>query len=158
MNVLMSFIVYGLLPFLLIYVVIFAILQKSKILGDGKPQIDAIVAIVLALILVSMPGPQRDIIIFMVPWISVGLVVLLAFFLLYGFVAGDLSSLPNWMKIVAGVLSFIFITFLVVYATGFDYMLMSWTGGYLLEYFISTLIFLAVIGAVAWVFFSSKNS
>ena len=42
-----------LLPFLLVFVVVFAILQKSKILGDGKAQIDAIVGLVIGLILIG---------------------------------------------------------------------------------------------------------
>ena len=36
-----------LLPFLLVFVVVFAILQKTKILGEEKAQIDAIVALLL---------------------------------------------------------------------------------------------------------------
>ena len=93
-----------LLPFLLIFVVVFAILQKSKILGEGKAQIDALVALAIGLILIGVPGP-RDIIVGIMPWMAVGVAVILTFLILYGFVAGDLSGAktPVWMKIVFGV-------------------------------------------------------
>ena len=42
-----------LLPFLLVFTVVFAILQKTSILGKGKKQIDAIVSLVVGLIVVA---------------------------------------------------------------------------------------------------------
>ena len=39
--------------FLLVFVVVFAILQKTKVLGDGKKQIDALVALAVALLVLS---------------------------------------------------------------------------------------------------------
>ena len=83
-----------LLPFLLVFVVVFAILQKSKILGDGKAQNDAIVGLVIGLILIGVPGP-RDILVGIMPWMAVGVAVILVFMILYGFVAGDLSDDKN---------------------------------------------------------------
>ena len=41
------------LPFLLIFTIVFAVLQKAKILGEGKRQIDAIVALVVGLLFIS---------------------------------------------------------------------------------------------------------
>ena len=41
------------LPFLLVFAVVFAILQKTKILGEGKKQIDAIVSLVIGLIVIA---------------------------------------------------------------------------------------------------------
>ena len=40
------------LPFLLVFTLVFAVLQKSKILGDNKKQIDAIVSLVVGLLLI----------------------------------------------------------------------------------------------------------
>ncbi|MDO8517477.1 MAG: hypothetical protein Q7S33_05125 [Nanoarchaeota archaeon] len=113
------FFVEGVLPFLLVFVLIFAILQKSKILGDGKAQIDALISLAIALILIGV-APARDIIVNLMPWLAVALVVILVFLLLYGFVAGDLSSTPTWMKVIFGVLSGIFVIALVIYVTGFN--------------------------------------
>lgn len=105
------------LPFLLIFVLVFAILQKSKILGDGKAQIDALIAMVIGLLLVGLPGP-RDIVVNLMPWLAVGVSVILVFLILYGFVAGDLSSTPKWMKITFGTLAGLFVVGVVLYVTG----------------------------------------
>ena len=95
------------LPFLLVFVVIFAILQRSKILGDGKSQIDALVALAIALILIGVPA-ARNFIVNIMPWMVVGVAVILVFLILYGFVAGDLSKTEPWMKIVFGILAVLF--------------------------------------------------
>jgi hypothetical protein len=34
------------LPFVLVFTLVFALLQKTKILGDGKKQIDSLVALI----------------------------------------------------------------------------------------------------------------
>lgn len=71
------------LPFLLVFVVIFAILQKTKILGDGKKQIDALVALAVGLIVISF-GYATGIIITLVPFLAVSAIVILVFMILYG--------------------------------------------------------------------------
>ncbi len=72
-----------LLPFLLVFVVIFAILQKTKVLGDGKKQIDALVALAVGLIVISF-GYATGIIITLVPFLAISAVVILVFMMLYG--------------------------------------------------------------------------
>lgn len=110
----------GVLPFVLVFVLMFAILEKTKVLGDGKTQIDAIVALVLGLILIVTPGP-RDMIVGILPWLAVGVAVILTFMILYGFVAGDLTDDKNvskGMKITFGVLAAIFVVTVVMIVTG----------------------------------------
>jgi hypothetical protein len=75
------------LPFILIFVLIFAILQKSKLLGDGKTQVDALIGFVVAAILVGFSQAVTYIAKFTV-FLSVGLVILFVFLLLYGFAWG----------------------------------------------------------------------
>ena len=90
----------GVLPFLLVFVLVFAVLQKTKILGDGKKQIDALVALAVALILIGTKTP-RDYIVQMMPWLAVALIVLLVFFLIYGFADSDKEKglvMEKWMK------------------------------------------------------------
>ncbi len=117
------------LPFLLVFVLVFAILQKSKILGDGKTQIDALISLTIALILIAFPQP-RDIVSGLMPWLAVGLAVLLVFFLLYGFVAGDLkTSMPKGLKITFGILAGLFVIGVVSYVSGFWDILSSWFSG-----------------------------
>jgi len=114
-----------LLPFLLVFVVTFAILQKSKILGEGKSQIDAIVALVIGLILIGVPQP-RDIIVGIMPWMAVGVAVILVFIIMYGFVAGDLSKAPKWMKVTFGILAGVFTIAVVLYISGLGRIIMNW--------------------------------
>jgi len=77
------------LPFLLVFVIVYAILDKTKILGD-KRDINAIVSLVFALATVGLPSAfgAVDIIIKLIPVISVIMVIILAFMLTYGFVGG----------------------------------------------------------------------
>ena len=142
-----------LLPFLLVFVVVFAILQKSKILGDGKAQIDAIVALVIGLILIGVPQP-RDIIVGIMPWMAVAVAVILVFLILYGFVAGDLSKAPTWMKTTFGILAGLFTLAVVLYISGFDWL--SNSGGS--ELWTSVLMIILVIAVMAVAIHGGKRS
>lgn len=117
-----------LLPFLLVFVLVFAILQKSKVLGDGKSQLDALVSLAIALILIAFETP-RDIVVNLMPWLAVGLAVILVFMIMYGFVAGDLSSAPDWLKWTFGILAGIFTIGVVLYVTGFYEIIYDWFSG-----------------------------
>ncbi len=117
-----------LLPFLLVFVVTFAILQKTKILGEGKTQIDAIVALVIGLILITVPQP-RNIIIGIMPWMAVGVAVIMIFLIMYGFVAGDLSKAPKWLKVTFGILAGLFTTIVVLGVSGLGRVILDWISG-----------------------------
>lgn len=149
----------GILPFLLVFVLIFAILQKSKILGEGKSQIDALISLVIALILIIFPVP-RGFIVTLMPWLAVGAVVILIFFILYGFVAGDLSGdgMPRGLKITFGILAGIFTLGLVVYFTGVWDSISSGAGSFLdSELFMSLVMIVIIGGAVAVAVFTGKK-
>ena len=138
-----------LLPFLLVFVVVFAILQKSKILGEGRAQIDAMVSLVIGLILIGVPGP-RDIIVGIMPWLAVGVAVILVFLILYGFVAGDLSgnNVKPWMKITFGILAGLFTIGVVLYVTGvWEYILGWFSGGESSDVWMNVVMIALVVGA-----------
>ena len=63
-----NLVVETILPFLLIFTIVFAILEKSKILGDGKRQIDAIVALAIGLLFIAF-GSATDIVVRMIPFL-----------------------------------------------------------------------------------------
>jgi hypothetical protein len=107
------------LPFLLIFVLVFAILQRTKLLGEDKKQVDALVALAVGLIFIAIQ-PAKDFVIAFLPWIGVGIAVIFVFLVLYGFVAGDLSGdkIPNWMKVVFGILSGLFVIGIILWITG----------------------------------------
>jgi len=143
------------LPFLLVFVVVFAILQKSKILGEGKAQIDAIVSLVIGLILIAVPQP-RNILVGIFPWMAVGVAVILVFLILYGFVAGDLSSSPKWMKITFGILAGIFTLGVVLYISGvWGIIWDSFSGEN--EFLLNVIMILLVLGAMAVAIFGPKG-
>jgi hypothetical protein len=79
------------------------------------------------------------------------------FFILYGFVAGDISELPNWMKIAFGILAFVFTGTVVVSLTNFDVILASWISG-TGDLFINVIMIVLVIGGIAWVALTAKES
>lgn len=148
-----------LLPFLLVFVVIFAILQKSKILGEDKAQIDAIVSLVIGLLLIGLPQP-REIIVGIMPWMAVGVAVILVFLILYGFVAGDLSGkgTPTWMKATFGILAALFTLAVVLYVSGLGNILIDWlSGSGSSDIWMNVLMIALVLGAVLVAVFSGKK-
>jgi hypothetical protein len=146
----------GILPFLLVFVLIFAILQKSKILGDGKAQIDSLVSLAIALILIATPVPRQIIVDFM-PWLAVAAVVILVFLILYGFVAGDLTKVPQWMKVVFGILIGLFTIGLVVVVTGLWPIFKGWLDGGGNEFWGGVIMLIIIAGAIAVAVTSGKN-
>jgi len=106
------------LPFLLVFTVIFAILQKTKILGEESKQIDAIVGLVVGLIVVSF-GYATDIITSLIPVLAISVVVVLAFMLIYGlaFKPGEFE-LPGGVRGAIGVLAAIVVVVALLIATG----------------------------------------
>jgi hypothetical protein len=147
------------LPFLLVFVIVFAILQKSKILGDGKAQIDAIVSLVIGLILIGVPYP-RDIIVGIMPWLAVGIAVILVFLILYGFVAGDLSgaNVKPWMKITFGILAGLFTFGVVMYVTGLWGIVGGWLSkGESSSIWMNVLMIVLIIAAMVVAVFGGKK-
>ena len=76
------------LPFLLIFSIVFAALEKTKILGDDKTNINAVVSLVIGLILIVQQSIVEIINIFL-PRVSLILVVVLMGLLLISVLAGS---------------------------------------------------------------------
>lgn len=140
--------------FLLIFVLIFAILQKAKFLGEEK-KTNALIALAVAFLFVIFP-PARNMVVVLMPFLAVGVSVILVFLLMYGMVAGDLKELPKELRVSIGVLAGIFLAVVVVWASGL------WTK--LIEMFgsegtlASTILFIVVvIGAIIFVIVNSKK-
>lgn len=110
----------GILPFLLVFTLIFAILDRSKILGDGKRQINAIIAAVVALLLIAFAYPT-GVITKVTVYAAVAAVVIFVFLLLYGFIASDNKEglkLSSGVKIAGGIIVLIGLVIAVAWATG----------------------------------------
>jgi hypothetical protein len=103
--------------FLLIFVLIYAILQKSKLLGDGNVKIDALVSFAISVLFVVTP-PARDFVVSIMPYLAVALGVMLVYLIMYGFVGGELKEGTKNMKIVFGILAGIFLVVVIFVITG----------------------------------------
>jgi hypothetical protein len=107
-----------LLPFLLIFTIIFAILQKTNILGKEKKNWNIIIALVIALSVViphvtnSYPadGDVVDIINKSLPNVSLVIVAIVMFLILIGLLGGEAKwlggSISGWIAILSAVLVF----------------------------------------------------
>lgn len=142
------------LPWILVFVIIFAALEKSKILGEGKKQINAIVGAVCGLILLAFSA-SRNLIVSIIPFLVVVAIIIFVFMLLYGFVSGETKGDPfgKGIKITFGIVIFIALAIAILSITGkwddfLDFISISNTG--------STFIFILIaIGAVVAVLIGS---
>ena len=106
------------LPFLLIFTVVFAILDKTRILGE-KRDVNAIIALVFGLVVVGVPS-AIGVVMNIIPVIAVIIVILLAWLMTYGFISYEKDKplvSDAWKKTFQIVLG---ITFLgtIAWATG----------------------------------------
>ena len=107
------------LPFALIWTLVYAVLEKTKLLGDGKHQLNAIISLVVGITFTGfLAGTQ--IVSNMVLFLAVALVVLFVILLLWGFItAGEKGLvLEPWMKY--GLIGLAGIAFIwaIIWATG----------------------------------------
>ena len=106
------------LPFLLVFTLVFAVLDKTKLLGEGKRQINAIISLVVGLILIGF-SYARDIVVRLIPFLAVVLVILFVFMLLYGFLMGrEGDILHKGVKIVLGIIVGLAVIVAILWVTG----------------------------------------
>jgi len=147
------------LPFLFIFAIVFAILEKTKVLGDNKHQVNAIVAFVMGLIFVSAVYP-KEVVGNLILFLIVAIVVVFVGLLLWGFVSGGEAKIENGkVKWVAGGVVAISVIIAVLWATGtqggiFSFLFtQSWS-----PTFWTNVLFIIVIGAaIALVINASKS-
>ena len=85
-----------LFPILLIFLLSFAILGKTKILG-GNNQVVALTSLAISIILVAAPF-ARDVINSIVPFMAVMAVIFLVFMLIYGFIMQGEVKIEGGLK------------------------------------------------------------
>lgn len=148
-------------PFLLIFTILFAILQKTKILGEDKKQIDAIVAFVIAFIFVTAIGP-KDIVSNLILFLTVAIVIVFVILLLWGLVSGEkglkFENAPKGLKWVIGIVIVIAVIIAVLWASGIEGSVLdllfgqSWSGQFWTNFF-----FIAVVVIALAVVLKSKS-
>ena len=138
-------------PFLLVFFIVFAVLEKSQILGKEKKQLNALVAFVIGLIFVSAVFP-KIVVGNLILFLTIALVIVFVVLLLWGFVASDSekglqipSGLKKGLMVVFGI-AVVFASFwaLGVGKTFFDFLFSSsWSNT-----FWTNFIFIVVIAIV----------
>ena len=150
------------LPFLLIFFIVFAVLEKTKVFGEDKKQIDALVAFVLGLIFVGFAYP-KGIVQNMVLFLSVALVVVFVVLMLWGFSTGkDLEVSKTWVTGIITVVILIAVVLALIWASVIDagvinfFFNQSWSK----TFWTNALFVIVVAGALAvvlkeWIFSGS---
>ncbi|MBU2612612.1 MAG: hypothetical protein KKB62_02740 [Nanoarchaeota archaeon] len=142
-------------PFLLMFFIMYALLQKSKLFGEEQSQINAFVSLVVSLIFVAVVYPVvvvNNLILFM----TVGVVVIFVGFVLWGFINNGDISLNSKVQKGLAVLTFIAVIIAVLWATGafpgvwnalevfFEWAFSSGTEGFWTNFLIVVLVIAAV--------------
>jgi len=111
------------LPFLLIFFIIFGILEKTKLFGDSNKQLNALIAFVVGLIFVGAIFPKL-VVANLILFLTVSIVVLFVGLLLWGFVAGEeglkFGNIDNGLKYFIGIVITIAVIIGVFWAAGFQ--------------------------------------
>ncbi|MCX6748071.1 MAG: hypothetical protein NT076_00545 [Candidatus Pacearchaeota archaeon] len=140
------------LPFLLVFVLIYALLEKLKILGEDKRQINAIIAFVIGLIFVSF-SKSVGITVDLIGVVAVIAVVLLLFMMLYGFASGEKEfSIHKNVKYVLWILISIAIVIALLVITGYWSIIYNAvaSGNIIVTNVIFLIVIIAAIAIVMW--------
>lgn len=108
------------LPFLLIFFIVFALLEKTKILGEERKQLNALVAFVIGLIFVSAISPKL-IVSNLILFLTVAIVVMFVGLILWGFATGGEAKIggEKWVKYVGGGIVVVGVLIALIWATGY---------------------------------------
>jgi hypothetical protein len=150
-----------LLPFLFVWTVVFAILQKTKLLGDGKTQIDAIVSAVIGLIFIGFVGPKQ-LVGNMLMFFSVAMTIIFVLLLLWGFATGGDFSKPftskgvNWFF---GILIGLSVLSALLYFTGYNAILSNflYSQNWSSPLWSNVFLIIIVAGVIAFVLKTAKK-
>lgn len=146
------------LPFLLSFFIIFAILERTKLFGEGKKQIDASIAFIIGLIFVTAVYPKL-VVSNLILFLTVAIVSIFVILLIWGFIFGEKESKFSKGLIVGlGVVATIVFIGAIIWATGLYQSFGSLFSGNTGSTIITNAIFLIVIGiALALVLIGTKK-
>lgn len=143
-----------LIPFLLIFTVVFAVLEKAKILGEGKKNFNVIVALSIALIVViphvmgTYPAGKDAVVIInnAIPNVSVAIIAIILFLV----VAGTFGiNLPLGSGIgVLGIGAFLIVLYIFGSSAGWWSGLPNWISSETETLIVMAIVFIAVIAFI----------
>lgn len=111
-------------PFLFIFFVFFAILEKSKIFGEDKKQINALVAFVIGFIFITAIFP-KEMVNNLILFLTIAIVIVFVVLMLWGFIMGGegtkiFENSPKGLKWAIGFFIIIVVAIAVLWAAGID--------------------------------------
>ena len=132
-------------PFLLIFFIVFGILEKTKIFGENQKQLNAFIAFIIGLIFIGAVFPKlvvENLILFL----TVGIVVLLVVLMLWGFATQQKVEVGNkFLKWFIGVVVVIGILLVILYSAGIQGAVYDFLFDTLTTEFWTNIAFIAVI-------------
>ena len=124
------------LPFLLIFFIVFGILEKTKLFGSDKKQLNALIAFVIGLILVGATSPTLTIS-NLILFLTIAIVVLFVALLLWGFVAGEeglkFDKIPKPLKWLIGGVIVVAVIIALLWALGAEITLLGVASNFLFK-------------------------
>ena len=107
------------LPFLLVFFILFGILEKTKLFGDKSKRLHAMIAFVVGLIFVGAIFPKL-VVGNLILFLTVGIVVVFVGLILWGFVSGGEAKIPDKLKVPVGILIFVALVIATLWALGVE--------------------------------------
>lgn len=104
-------------PFLLIFFVLYGILEKTKVFGENKQKLNAMISFVIGLIFVAAISPKlvvNNLILFL----TVAIIVVFIGLLLWGFILGETPKITGKYKGLVFAVVIIVVIFALLWALG----------------------------------------
>lgn len=144
-------------PFVLVFTLIFAILQKTKLLGDESKQTNLLISLVSGFILIAF-SYARYIVVSLIPFFAVVAVILLVFMLLYGFIVGkkdgDVLG-KGWKNTLIIILVIALVIFLLNVSGYWNYVRDMFTGKSFV--LVNLILIVFIVGAIIAVLWGEKS-
>jgi len=146
-----------LLPFLLLFVIMFAVLQKTRILGENQRRFNAVISLIISLLVViphvlDIYPKNADVVEIMntaIPQVSIIVVAIVMLLVLVGILGGEKNWMGGSLSGVIAVIAFIIVIWIFGSAAGW------WEGwGWFYNFFgseaIAIVIMLLVFAIMVW--------
>lgn len=122
-------------PFLLVFFILFGVLEKLKVFGDDKHMLNAMISFVVGLIFVAAVFPKA-IVGNLILFLTVAIVVVFIALLLWGFIAGEIPKIPKGLQAGVAIVVMIAVVIALLWAMGiatntFDFLFnSSWSSSF----------------------------
>ena len=147
------------LPFLLIFFILFGILEKTKLFGDKAKSLNAMTAFVVGLIFVGAVFPKL-VVENLTLFLTIAIVVVFIALLLWGFLVGKIPDIPNKVQAAMAGVVIVAVVVALLWALGvegnfFDFLFRS---GWSTDFWTNVAFIAVIIIALALVIRSGKSS